>query len=161
MAERLGLPAIHLDQYYWRPSWVEPDRATWRRQVEELVAREAWVMDGTYSGTFDLRMPPADAIVYFDLPMVTCLWRVIKRRIQTGRQLRIDMAEGCYERFDFEFYKYVWTFNQKFAPLVERGLKEYAAGKPVYRVRHSREIDGLLERTFPRNQEPRLSAVGF
>ena len=29
LAKITGLPAVHLDQHYWRPDWTEPDKAVW------------------------------------------------------------------------------------------------------------------------------------
>lgn len=46
LAERTGLPLIHLDQEYWRAGWVEPPKAEWRQRVADLISRERWVMDG-------------------------------------------------------------------------------------------------------------------
>ena len=38
IAERLGLPLIHLDAEYWQAGWVEPPADEWRGRVVELVA---------------------------------------------------------------------------------------------------------------------------
>ena len=57
VAERLALPLIHLDAVYWLPEWQQPQRPDWRSKVAALAAQDAWVMDGNYAGTFDLRMP--------------------------------------------------------------------------------------------------------
>ena len=79
LAERFDLPLIHLDREYFSPGWVEMRRALWRARVAELVRRPEWVMDGNYSSTFDLRVPRAEAVVWLDLPRLTCLARVIRR----------------------------------------------------------------------------------
>src|SRR5262249_2729981 len=63
VGERLGLPVVHLDRHYWSPGWVAPEAAEWRRRVAELAGAEAWVMDGNYSATFDLRLPHAQALI--------------------------------------------------------------------------------------------------
>ena len=31
LAERSGLPLIHLDKHFWRPGWVEPAPEEWQR----------------------------------------------------------------------------------------------------------------------------------
>ena len=77
MGPRLGLPVIHLDQEYWQPGWVQPDNAAWLERVAALAAREAWVMDGNYSGTFGQRIPRAQAIVWLDLPRYIYFPRVV------------------------------------------------------------------------------------
>ena len=68
IARRLGLPLIHLDRHYWRPGWVASGDARFRADVAALAARPAWVMDGNYGGTLDLRLPRADLLVLCDPP---------------------------------------------------------------------------------------------
>jgi adenylate kinase family enzyme len=61
---KLKLPLIHLDQKYWKPGWVEPEKAEWKRKMEKLVEKEKWVLDGNYGGTMNIRIERADAIVF-------------------------------------------------------------------------------------------------
>ena len=67
LAQRLasirGLPVIHLDQHFWRPNWVEPDKAEWADQVEQLIQGPAWIMDGNYGGTLPARLMSADTVI--------------------------------------------------------------------------------------------------
>ncbi|WP_199561999.1 hypothetical protein [Micromonospora deserti] len=69
VAHRLDLPLIHLDRHFWQPGWVPTDEARWRATVAGLAARPAWVMDGNYGGSLDLRLPRADLLVFCDLPL--------------------------------------------------------------------------------------------
>jgi adenylate kinase family enzyme len=46
LAQRTGLPLIHLDQQYWRAGWIEPDKGDWATEVEALIAGERWIIDG-------------------------------------------------------------------------------------------------------------------
>ena len=39
----------------------------WQRTISELVQRDAWVMDGNYGGTLDVRMSAADTVVFLDV----------------------------------------------------------------------------------------------
>ncbi|MEM0999672.1 MAG: hypothetical protein AAGN35_21620 [Bacteroidota bacterium] len=105
------LPLIRLDQEYWQPGWVEPDRATWRARVAELAQRERWIMEGNYGGTFDLRIPRADLVVYLDLPTRVTLLRVIRRVWKHRGHSRPDMPEGCPEHFSLKFLFYVLHFR--------------------------------------------------
>jgi hypothetical protein len=36
---------------FWRPGWQEPPDDEWYAQVEELIARPCWIMDGNYGGS--------------------------------------------------------------------------------------------------------------
>ena len=113
LAERTGLPLIHLDNEYWHPGWVETPPDEWPQKVAELAARDAWVMDGNYSGTFPLRMPRADTIVLVERPRWLCLLRAMWRSAKFYGRVRPDLAEGCPERFSLEFYKWIWDFPNR------------------------------------------------
>ena len=111
LGEATGLQVIHLDQYYWKPNWVETEKSAWRAIVENLSNKPNWIIDGNYGGTMDIRIEKADTIIYLDYSTFKCLGRITKRILQYRGQVRPDMTTGCKERFDFEFYHYVATFN--------------------------------------------------
>ena len=99
----LNLELIHLDQYYHKPNWEEPEKEQWEGIVNNLVQKPTWIMDGNYKGTFDIRFKEADTIIYLDYSTLKCLWRVIKRIVKYHGTVRPDMPKGCEERFDLEF----------------------------------------------------------
>lgn len=102
----LGLPVVHLDGEFWRPGWVSPPEEEWRARQARLVAEDAWVLDGNYGGTFDLRFARADAVVWLDVPRARCLLGAVGRSWRNrGRAVQ---AEGCPERFSLEFYRWIW-----------------------------------------------------
>ena len=109
----LKLELIHLDQYYHKPNWEEPEKAEWERIVYTLVQKPFWIMDGNFSGTLDVRIKNADTIIYLDYPTLKCFWRVIIRIFKSHGAVRSDMANGCKEQFDLEFLHFVLTFNNK------------------------------------------------
>ena len=109
----LKLELIHLDQYYHKPNWEEPEKAEWEKIVNSLVQKPSWIMDGNFSGTMDVRIKSADTIIYLDYPTLKCVWRVIRRIFKYHGVVRSDMANGCKEQFDLEFLHFVLTFNSK------------------------------------------------
>lgn len=141
---RLGLPVVHLDAYFWRPGWVETPREEWRRTVEGLCAREAWVMDGNFSGTLAERLAACDTVVFLDMPRAVCLWRVLKRLVMYRDRPRPDMAEGCGEKFDPKFLQWVWTYPSRSRPKVLARLDEFAAERRVVRLRSDAEVEKFL-----------------
>jgi adenylate kinase family enzyme len=118
----LGLPVIHLDALYWRPGWVPTPEAEWRARVAELVARDAWVMDGNYGGTLDLRLAACDGVVFLDLPRWVCLGRVLRRRLRHAGRARPDMADGCPEQLTWEFLRWIWDYPRRRRPAILRRL---------------------------------------
>ncbi|MBV8858809.1 MAG: DNA topology modulation protein [Acidobacteria bacterium] len=144
LAERLGLPVIHLDRVYWRAGWVEPPKDEWRRTVEELCAGDSWVMDGNYSGTLDVRLEACDAVIFLDLPRTVCTWRVIKRGLKYRGKSRPDMAEGCHEQVNMEFLLWVWNYPRRSRPKVLARVGALSESKRIYRLRSSAEAERFL-----------------
>ena len=131
IGECTGLPVVHLDSLFWKEGWIETPRAEWTRVVQELLSQEAWVMDGNYGGTLDLRLAVADTIIFLDLPRVVCLWRVVKRRLRFHGRSRPDMGSGCPERLTWEFIKWIWRYRRERRPAIVEKLKVVASDKRV------------------------------
>jgi adenylate kinase family enzyme len=145
LGERLGLEVIHLDRLYWHPGWVKTPKDVWRLRVEELLRRDAWVMDGNYSGTLDLRLEACDTVVFLDMGRAVCLWRVLKRLAQHWHRSRPDMAEGCHERFDLKFiYWILWDYPRRSRPKVLARLAECSRSKSVVRLRSEADVERFL-----------------
>lgn len=144
LARKTLLPLIHLDREYWRPGWTEPERDDWQTAVRALVAGPFWVMDGNYGGTFDIRMPAADTIVFFDFPRHVCLRRVVVRALRGLGRTRPDVGQGCPERLDPAFWRYVWTWNAHARGLVLDALDRNGKDKRIAVFRHDRDAAAFL-----------------
>jgi adenylate kinase family enzyme len=141
-----SLPLIHLDQEYWQPNWVEPTKAEWEDTVRGLIKRPAWIMDGNYGGTMEMRMQRADTIIYLDRPTWLCLFRVLKRIIRHHGRVRPDMPAGCRERWDWDFLHYVATFKLVKRSSILKRIDQYSPNRSVYQLRNNREVQELLSK---------------
>jgi adenylate kinase family enzyme len=145
IAPKLGLPVIHLDQEYWQPGWVATEPAAWQARVERLVAREAWVMDGNYSGTFAIRVPRAEAMVWLDLPRHIYFRRAVWRIVQSYGRVRPDLAPGCPEKVDLEFlFKWVWTYPTRSRPRTLSLIESLRGRIPVVVLRTPRQVRAFV-----------------
>ncbi|MEU8298310.1 AAA family ATPase [Micromonospora sp. NPDC048909] len=140
IARRLDLPLIHLDRHFWQPGWTAPGEARWRETVAELAARPAWVMDGNYGGTLDLRLPRADLLVFCDPPRLRCLGRVLRRRWAHRATPRDDLPVGCPERIDLQFLRYVWRYPRDSRPRLLAAVASRAPDLPVVRLRGRADV---------------------
>jgi adenylate kinase family enzyme len=91
LAARTGLPVIHLDVHFWKAGWVAPSEAEWRERQRRLLAGDAWIADGNYQETLDLRLERADTVVFLDLPWWLCAGRAFLR----GFRMPDELPEGC------------------------------------------------------------------
>jgi adenylate kinase family enzyme len=144
LAAASGLPLIHLDFHFWRAGWELPDSKEWRDQVVALAAAAEWVMDGNYSNTYDIRMPRADTLIWLDYPRSTCIRRVLLRSLKDYGRTRPDLPEGCPERFDFPFLRFVWDFPKKQRPRIVSAIESFGGHLKVIHFRNDREADDYL-----------------
>ena len=147
ICRRFGLPFVSMDRdFYWLPGWVKRDRAASRALIEEAVAGERWLMDGTGASSFDLRMPHADLVIWVRMPRWLCLWGVFSRSIRHLGQTRPEMAPGCLERFpDRQFLSFIWNFERKTAPLVVDGIRRFSPECPVLMLRSRGEMRAFVD----------------
>ena len=112
MGEKTGLPVVHLDKLFWKPGWVEMPKDEFDAILRREIAKDQWIMDGNFNRTIAERLARCDTVVYLDFSRVACLLGVLKRVLTTYGTVRPDMGEGCPERIDFEFLKWVWNYNR-------------------------------------------------
>ncbi len=144
---RIGLPVVHLDALYWRPGWIEPPREEWRATLAPLLAQDAWVMDGDFGGTLDLRLAAADTVVVFDLPPLLCLWRVLRRRLRYHGRTRPDMASGCPEKIDLEFVWWILSYRKRKRRTLLPKLSAWAEapGRRLHVLDSPRAVQALVD----------------
>jgi adenylate kinase family enzyme len=140
----LNLPIIHLDAHFWRPGWVEPLRKDWAAQQLDLIQQPAWIMDGYYGGTIDIRFGAADTIIFIDLPRIVCVWRVLKRRVLYHRSRRPDIAAGCSEQLDWPFIQWIWRYPSAKRPGILRKLAVLQARKQIVHLDSSKAVKKFL-----------------
>jgi adenylate kinase family enzyme len=92
LAERTGVPVIHLDREFWKPGWVAPSEDEWRETQRRVLAGDAWIADGNYHETLDLRLERADTVVVLDTPWPVCAGRALVRGV---RKPVGEMPDGC------------------------------------------------------------------
>lgn len=141
VAKRLALPLHHLDRLFWRPNWEESAPEEFRARQEAILGEPSWIIDGNYGSTLHLRLEACDTVIYLDLPLRICLWRVLKRSL--FRQTRPDMADGCVERFDLAFYRYVLNFPRDHRPRIEKLLAD-KTHCTVHRLSSPKEVRAFL-----------------
>ncbi len=91
LADKTGLPLIHLDLAFWKPGWVAPSEIEWREKQRTVLGGDAWIADGNYQETLDLRIERADTLVVLDMPWWLCSARALRR----GFRMPGELPEGC------------------------------------------------------------------
>jgi adenylate kinase family enzyme len=146
IAGQFGLTYISIDRdVLWLPGWVQRERAEQRAIIAERILEDRWIMDGTNPSTFDIRLPRTDIVIWVRMSRLLCLWGVTTRWLRWIGKTRPEMAPGCPEKLDWEFLRFIWTFEDKFTPRIVDGLSQYGPDVPVFQLKNRRETKRLLE----------------
>lgn len=145
LGQILGIEVKHLDSFYWRSGWTKPSNEDWIKTVNDLISRDSWIIDGNFGGTLPLRVERCDTVIFLDMPRLLCLWRITKRRITYRKRSRPDMAEGCHEKLDLEFIRWVWNYPNRSRPRVIKLLNENKAAKTIVWLRSKDDVERFLK----------------
>ncbi|USK26812.1 topology modulation protein [Bacillus sp. CMF21] len=148
LGELLEISVYHLDALYWKPEWVEASLEEFADDQQKIVSLDQWIIEGNYSNTYDIRVQNADTIIYLELPLIVCLYRVFKRWIQNIGKTRPDMGEGCKEKLDFQFLKFICTTYYPRKKKMETRLQAFkvtGSQKNIIMLKNKKEIRSYLE----------------
>lgn len=143
LAQQQGIEALHLDTVFWLPGWEQRDRTEMRQLVGEyLDSHSDWVIDGNYSRIlFERRIEEADRIILMQFSAFACLFRAWKRYRTYRGMTRSSMAEGCPEKMDAEFVRWLlWKGRTKKSRELLRGVQEQYPEKVIW-IRNQRQLD--------------------
>jgi Adenylate kinase and related kinases len=149
LGERLSLPVLHQDSVHWLPGWRERDPAESDRIVNAFLDAhpEGWIIDGNYRKmAYARRMAEADLIVCLEFSRAVCLVRVLKRWLSNRGRTRPDMGEGCDEKVDLAFIR--WILRDGRSPAIRQrrqALREKYPKKYVL-LKNQKQVDGFLQR---------------
>ena len=144
LTKRLSLPCVHLDQLYWKPNWVKSESEEFDAKLQVELEKDEWILDGNFDRTLSLRMRYADTVILFNYPRLLCLWRVWKRVRQYRGRTRPDMTDGCEERLDWKFMKYIWNFRKKSLPNIRAALAE-AGHVQLIEIKNKKQLKAFYD----------------
>jgi adenylate kinase family enzyme len=142
LGRRTGIEVVHLDALYWDADWRPTPPDEWAELQRRLVERDAWIIDGNYGATMDLRLPAADTVIFLDLPTHVCLRRILVRRIMYRRRDRPDRVGS--ERLTLRFLRWVWSYRRERRPGVLRRLASLGPRTRVITLSSRGEVRDFL-----------------
>lgn len=144
LGERTGLPVVHIDLIHWKPGWVEQERGEKTKLCREVHARDEWIFEGGHSVTWQERLDRADTLIWLDFPVWLRTWRVFTRTIKDYGRTRADLPEGCPERFDLEFYRFIWRTRNRSRANIIKLFENAPSEKRCVKLTSRAEIDRFL-----------------
>ncbi len=132
----------HLDKLWWLPGWKTDSRENFDAKLDVELKKPEWIIDGDYSRTLPERLKYADTVIFLQYSRWVCLAGALSRIFRMRGKVRIDMSEGCPERLDREFLRYIWNFNASEGPKLEAALRSFRGR--IIRLKSRRETARFL-----------------
>lgn len=134
------IPIYYLDMIFHRPDKTIVSTEEFDAKLQEILAKDEWIMDGNYDRTLRRRLEKCDTVFWLDYPLELCLKGIEERR---GTK-RVDMPWIETEP-DYEFIEYVKNFKKDKYPIIESTL-EQVKGKEIHIFKLREEADEYLEK---------------
>lgn len=144
LADRLDLPYVATDAWFWREDWQPAPQHEVQQAAYSLLARDRYVMDGNFDNLRQALWPHADCLVWLDFPLPVVAWRIARRNL------------GWWATGDLGWSGSQWTLARAFSgighALRSHGRKRRAypgflaevAGARVVRLRSPSQADAWL-----------------
>lgn len=140
--QRTALPLYYMDRLFWREDKTHLEREEFFHRIREVIRKDAWILDGNYSSSLELRLEACDTVFFLDYDLQTCLDGIARRK---GTQ-RPDMP-WIEDGEDPEFLQYVQDFAAQQVPQIRELLKHYPQ-KTIY-IFHTRgESEAWLKKAM-------------
>ena len=147
-SEKYDLPALHLDTVHFLPNWEVRENSEKQKLVTSFLDNhpEGWVIDGNYTKiSYDRRVEEADIVIQMLFGRLNCLWRCAKRYHDYKGRSRPDMAEGCNEKMDWAFIKWIlWESRTKQAKERYQKLQKMYPGKVVV-IKNQKQLNQYMK----------------
>ena len=137
--EKTGIPLFYLDMMYWNPDKTTVGRDIFRARLAEVLKENAYIIDGNYQSTMEMRLEKCDTVFFLDYDLETCLDGIASRR---GKP-RADMPWIETEE-DAEFMAFIQSYISESRPKV-LGLLEKYKDKNVIIFKSREEAAKYLE----------------
>ena len=118
--EKTGIPLHHLDMLFWNADKTTVEKSVFKERLARVMETDAWIIDGNYSSTMELRLAACDTVFFLDLPTDVCLDGVRARRGKARRDMPWIETEE-----DIEFTNFIKAFREKTRPEILSFLDRY------------------------------------
>lgn len=147
LAKQLGTlfdrPVTHLDKILWGENWTELTHEQRLQILQPIVDLSQWIIDGTWAKTLEYRYKRATLVIFLDYKPTFCAWRAFRRSLKHKGIQRDDLAEGCIEKINFGFYRYILNFRKNTLPRIKNMQQTYP-DVPVLCLKTTKQTKAFL-----------------
>lgn len=102
-----NIQPTYLDTLHWLSDWKERPDAEMTNMLEDVMKKYNWNIEGNYGHICAKRFQECDYLFFFNFNRFTCLKGAIKRYQMCKGKSRESMGDGCIEKLDWEFIRWI------------------------------------------------------
>lgn len=133
---RFGLPMIALD---YERSLANPPQAEWRKRVQDLAAEPRWIMTGNQIETLSLRASRAEWLIFLNMPLSTCLARLLRAAVSSRAEKRRELDGGLWRSI-----REAWSFPTGAAPRIMGVIEQERRNRTIFILHSTRDLSGFV-----------------
>lgn len=137
--EKTGLPLYHLDNLWWKPDRTHITREEFDAALALILEKDEWIIDGSYSRTFEPRIAACDTVIDLDYDTDVCMEGILERIGKT----RPDIP-WTEQALDPELVELVRTYKERNNPVLSELFRRYS-DKNIHIFRTRAEADRWLK----------------
>lgn len=141
LRDAAGLSLYYLDMIWHKPDGTNISREEFDKQLDSIISRDSWIIDGNYQRTLETRIKACDTVFLFDLPTEICIEGALSR---IGKK-REDMP-WFENELDPEFRQWIESFRANQLPEVYRLLEKYKNNREIVVFRTREQADKFIEK---------------
>ena len=149
-----GLPLYYLDAIWHKPDKTHIPREEFDRRIQEIFATDAWIIDGNYGRTVEMRLQECDTVFLFDLPTEVCLQGAVER---LGTE-RYDLP-WIDKELDPEFEGYIKAFSKNSLPKLYDLIEKCCEKKQVVIFKSRKEANDFLQAEIKKRNEGKKTSL--
>ena len=114
LGELFDIPVYHIDSFQFESNGKPVKKEKRDEKILNVVKKDEWIIEGVYKSTLEERIKNSDLIIFLDFKTKDLIYGVFQRYIKakiSGEKEKEEIP-GCKENIDFEFLKYVFSFNK-------------------------------------------------
>ena len=133
------LPLFHLDRLYWNADKTTAEKAVFLGRLQSVLDTDAWIIDGNYASTMEMRMNVCDTVFFLDYSREVCLAGIDARRGKSRPDMPWVETEG-----DEELIAFIKNYGADSRPKVMELLGRYS-DKNIVIFKTRAEADAFLK----------------
>jgi adenylate kinase family enzyme len=126
ISKKLCIPVFDLDCYLYHDKCVRKNKLETIASIDSILDRDSFIIDGTYTTSFEHRLNKVDLIVLVENPSYRCFYNFFKR-------LFFSKKLKCGERLTIKTFVLLLTFNLKQKDVLLNLVTKYQ--KPCIKIK--------------------------